>query len=67
MFGGPQPYATNSAASDLGIAVPNLPGADKLPGLGTDLVKEVEEAEKLKQKKVDTLSPASAALLAGGV
>lgn len=64
MMGGPQPFATNAAASAL-----NLPGADKLPGLGTDLAAQVDEETKLRKKRLDDLSlaasPAAAALLGG--
>jgi len=54
----------NSAAAGLGLL-----GADKLPGLGTDLVDQADEQAKLRKKKLQDLSTATspaAALLLGG-
>lgn len=65
---GPQPYQNVTAIQALGL-MPGLPGADKLPGLGTDLAADAEEQMKLRKQKLDAgdamQSPAAQMLLGG--
>lgn len=64
--GGPQPFQQSTAAQALGLS----PSAGKLPGLGTDLVAEADDALKLRQKKLtssqDPMQSPAAQMLLGG-
>ena len=72
MAGGPQPYQNSAAAQALGLMPgrDGLPGGDRLPGLGTDLAADAEEAMKIRRRKMETMDPMqspAAAMLLGGV